>query len=52
MDSIIDERKSKKTPAQFKNKQDYIGGTNEKTTESDDSPSDTDGCTRNLANDN
>ena len=33
-----------KKPPPFKNKQDYIGGTNKKTRESDDSPSDNDGC--------
>ena len=49
VDSIIDEKKSKKTPP-FKNKQDYIGGTNYKTREFDDSPSDTDGCAINLGN--
>ena len=39
-----------KTPSLFKNKKDYIRGNNEKTRESDDSPSDTDGCERNLGN--
>ena len=49
MHSIIDEKKTnKKTPSPCKNKQDYVGGTNDKTRESDDSPSDTDGCARNL----
>ena len=38
----------KKTPPPFKNKEYYIGGTNEKTHESDDSPSDTYGFARNL----
>ena len=37
-----------KTPPPFKNKEDYISGTYEETRESDDSPSDTDGCARNL----
>ena len=36
------------TPPPFKNKEDCIGGTNEKTRYSGDSPSETDGCTRNL----
>ena len=44
-DSIPDE---KKTPPPFKNKEDYIGDINEKTRESDNSPSETDGCERNL----
>ena len=35
-DSINDE---KKTPPPFKNKEEYIGGTNKKTSESNDSPS-------------
>ena len=49
MDSIIDENNNNpKTHPQFKNKQKYIGGTNEKTRESDDYPSDTDGCASNL----
>ena len=39
---------SKKTPPPFKNNQDYRGDNNEKTREYDDSPSDTDGCARNL----
>ena len=39
---------NKKTPPPFKNKEDYIGGTIEKTREYDDSPSKTDGCARNL----
>ena len=38
----------RKTPPPFKNKEDYIGDTNEKTCGSDDSPSATDGCVRNL----
>ena len=48
--SSIDETKPnlKLTPPPYKNNQDYIGGTNEKTREYDDSPSDTDGCARNL----
>ena len=36
------------TPPPFKNNEDYIGGTNNKTRESDDFPSDIDGCARNL----
>ena len=48
-DSIPDEEKhNKKTPPPFKNKEDYIGDINEKTRESDDSTSETDGCVRNL----
>ena len=38
----------KKAPPKFKHKVDYKGDTNEKTCESDDSPSDTDVCARNL----
>ena len=34
----------KETPPPFKNKEDYISDTNEKTRESDYSPSETDGC--------
>ena len=41
-------KNSKKTPPPFTNKEDYIGGTTQKTSESDDSPSDTYGCARNL----
>ena len=37
-------------PLPCKNKQDYVGGTNDKTRESDDAPSDTDSCARNLDN--
>ena len=50
MDSNIDETKPnlKSTPPQYENKQDYIDGTNDKTRESDDSPSDTDVCERNI----
>ena len=55
MDSSIDEMKPnlKLTPPPYTNKHEYIDGTNEKTCdaqtcESDDSPSDTDGCARNL----
>ena len=50
MDSSIDETKPniKLTPPPYKNKQDYVGGTTDKTHESDDSPSDTDGCARNI----
>ena len=51
MDSLIDWKKSfKKTPSSCKNKQDYIGGTNDKTRESGDSPSDNDGCAIKLVN--
>ena len=39
----------KKTAPQFKNKEGYIGGNNEKTHESYDSPRDTGGCARNLS---
>ena len=38
----------KKNPLPFKNKADYIGGTNEKAREPDDYPSNNDGCARNL----
>ena len=43
----------KLTPPLYTNKHEYVGGTNEKTRdsqtrESDDSPSDTDGCAINL----
>ena len=37
-----------RTPAPFKNKEDYIDDTNEKTRGPNDSPSETDGCARNL----
>ena len=49
-DSITDGKKHnpKKRPPLFKNKEDYIGGTNEKTCETDDSQSETGGCERNL----
>ena len=55
MDSSFDEKKLnlKLTPPPYTNNHEYIGGTNEKTRysqthESDDSPSDTDGCARNI----
>ena len=55
MDSSIDETKInlELTPPPNTNKQDYAGGTNDKTRdsqtrESEDSRSDTDGCARNL----
>ena len=41
-------KKHNKKPPPYKNKQDYDGGTNDKTRESDDYSSDTDGCKRNL----
>ena len=41
-----------KTPPPIKNKEDYIGDTNNKTRGSDDSPSETDGCVRNLGKEN
>ena len=47
-DSIIDGGEMEKNPLPFKNKADYIGGTNEKTREPDDYPSNNDGCARNL----
>ena len=51
--SIIDENNNNlKTPPPYKNKQDYVGGTNDKTRESYDSPSDTDGCARYLDDEN
>ena len=40
----------KKTPPLCKNKQDFIGGNNDKTREYDDYPNDTDGCARKLGN--
>ena len=48
--SRIDETKPnlKLTPLPYTNKLEYLGGNNEKTREFDDSPSDTDGCARNL----
>ena len=39
-----------KKPPPFKNKVDYRGDTNDKTRESDVSPSNTDNCARNLGN--
>ena len=52
VDSIINffKHNNNKTPPPFKNKQDCIGGTNEKKRESDNSPSDTDGSARNPGN--
>ena len=48
--SMPDEEKynNKKTPPPLKNKEDNIGDTNEKTRKFNDSPSETDGCARNL----
>ena len=55
MYSSIDETKPnlKLTPPPYTNKHEYVGGTNEntrdsQTRESDDSPSDTDGCAKNI----
>ena len=55
VDSNIDETKLniKLTPPPYTNNHEYVGSTNEKTRdsqtrESEDSPSDTDGCARNL----
>ena len=55
MDSSIDETKLnlKLTPLPYTNKQDYVGGTNDKTRdsqtrESEDYQSDTDGCARKI----
>ena len=55
MDSSIYETiiNLKLTPPPYKNKQDYVGGTNDKTRdyqtcESEDYRSDTDGCARNI----
>ena len=42
----------KQTPPPYKNKQNYVGGTNDKTRESYDSTSDTDGCARYLDDEN
>ena len=57
MDISFDETKPnlELTPPTYTNNHEYVGGTNEKTrdsqtSESDDSPSDTDGCARNLDN--
>ena len=48
-DSIPDAKKPiKKAPLTFKNKEDYIGDTNEKMHGSDDSTSETDGFVRNM----
>ena len=46
MDISIDETKInlKLTPPPYTNNQDYVGVTNDKTRESEDSRSDTDGC--------
>ena len=50
VDSSIDETKPniKLTPPPYTNKKDYVGVTNEKIREYDDSPSDTNGCARNI----
>ena len=50
-DTIPDVEKGspKETTPLFRNKVDYRGDTNEKTHGSDDSPSENDGCVRNLA---
>ena len=50
VDSSIDETKPnlRLTPPPYKNNQDYDGGNNDKTRESDYYPSDTDGCKRNI----
>ena len=48
-DNIPDvEKHNKKTPPPLKNKEDYIGDTNEKTRGSVNFPSETNGCVRNL----
>ena len=44
----MQKKRTKNKSPPFKNKEDYIGDTNEKTSGSDDSPSETDGCVRNL----
>ena len=51
-DSITDEKKKEKKLHNLKNKEYYIGNTNEKTPEFDDYPNDTDGCATNLGNEN
>ena len=43
------QKKHRKTPPPFKNEEDYIGDTNEKTYGSNISPSETDGCARNMS---
>ena len=49
LDSITDENNNNpKKPPPFKNKEDYVGGTNYKTRESNGSPSQTNGCTIKL----
>ena len=44
----VENNNNNKTDLLFKNKEDYIGDTNEKTRCSDDSPSETDNCAGNL----
>ena len=53
MDSSIDETKInvELTPPPNTNNKDYTDGTNDKTRESDDYPSDTDGCEINIDDD-
>ena len=46
--SLMKKNIIKKTPPPCKNKQDYVGGNNDKTRDDDDYPSDTDSCARNL----
>ena len=45
---MLKKNKNKKTPPPLKNKEDYIGDTNEKKHGSDDSPSENDGCVSNM----
>ena len=46
--ALIKKTDLKLTPSPYTNKQDQVGVTNDKTRESDDYPSDTDGCARNI----
>ena len=48
VDRRIDEKNIIFKKTLYKNNQDYDGGTNDKTREYDDSPSDTDGCEINI----
>ena len=45
---LMQKKNQIKTPAPFKKKEDYIGDTDKKTRGSNDFPSKTDGCARNL----
>ena len=45
---LMQKKNQIKTPAPFKNLEDYIGDTDKKTRSSNDFPSETDGCAKNL----